>query len=331
MTGNNPSILITGANGFVGSRLCRTFHEQGFAVIAGVRRQANLSLLDGLKIDYRYGDVTAPETLDAMVTGVDYVIHNAGVVKAKRAQTFFDINERGTRSLCEAVRKHNPGLKKLIYISSLAAVGPSAPGKPVTESCTPHPVTTYGRSKLAGERAALTYADRLPVVAIRPPGIYGPGDREVFTFFDTVNKGLRSVVGDPDRMIQLVHVDDLCYGVYKAVTGDSAPGEAYFVAENRGYTMGELVGLLAEASGKKTMPLRVPGWLFRVIGFVSEYAFKLVGATPMLTREKAGELLASWEVSTEKAKAAFGYESRIPFARGAADTFAWYRREGWLK
>ena len=192
-------------------------------------------------------------------------------------------------------------------------------------------MTTYGRSKLAGERAALSYADRLPVVAIRPPGIYGPGDREVFTFFDTVNKGLRSVVGDPDRMIQLVHVDDLCHGVYKAVTGDSVPGEAYFVAENRGYTMGELVGLLAEASGRKTMPLPVPGWLFRVIGFVSEYAFKLVGATPMLTREKAGELLASWEVSTEKAKAAFGYESRIPFPRGAADTFAWYRREGWLK
>lgn len=330
MVERQPTVLVTGANGFVGSRLCRMFLKDGWRVAAAVRKSSDLSLLGDLDVELRYGEITKPETLGPVVAGVDYAVHNAGIVKAKRAETFFAVNEGGTRAVFDALLQENPGVKKVVYISSLAAAGPSVDGRPVTEEDEPHPVTTYGKSKLAGERAALSYADRLPVVSLRPPGIYGPGDKEIFAFFQAIDRRLRPVVGDPSRKIQLVHVDDLCRAVLVALIGGSRSGEAYFAAENRAYTMKELVTLLVEAGGKRVVPFRVPGGLFKVIAFFSEYLFKLAGATPMLTREKARELLASWEISTAKAREDFGFESTIPFPTGARETFAWYRREGWL-
>lgn len=325
------SVLITGANGFIGSRLCRMFLERGFRVFAGVRRSANLTLLDGLDIELRYGDVNIADGLPAMVTGVDYIVHNAGVVKAKTPDTFFIVNEDGTRNLLNAIVTHNPSALRVVYMSSLAVAGPSLDGRPVSEKDKPHPITVYGRSKLAGERVALSFADRLRVVSIRPSGVYGPGDREIFTFFKTVYRGIRPSIGDVSRKLQLVHVDDLCRGVYRALVSDIAAGSVYFICENRAYEFHELTAILRDACGRRTtVTLPVPAFLFRGIAAISEALFKMVGATPMLTREKAGELLASWEVDTSRARKELGYESEIPFAEGARHTYDWYRREGWL-
>lgn len=330
MAEKRPSILITGANGFVGARLCRKFINEGFIVYAGVRRTADLSRLADLTVQLRYGDMVNPESLPEMVAGVDYIIHNAGVVKAKNNQTFFDINETGTENLLKATIDYNPNVRKFIYISSLAAAGPSNDGKPVTEADEPRPLTTYGQSKLAGERMALSYADKFSVLSIRPPGVYGPGDTEILPFFQTVKKGLKPFIGNCSRKLQLVHVDDLCRGIFMAMISDSNSGEIYFIADKDAYSMKELITNLQVAIGRSAIPIYIPSVLFKLIARLTQSISNLFGITPMLSVEKANELLASWEMSVDKAKQDFEFESEIKFVDGARETYQWYKKEGWI-
>jgi nucleoside-diphosphate-sugar epimerase len=331
MSQSGKSILITGANGFLGARLCRRFIEEGFQVYAGVRRSADLKLLEGLKVEFRNGDITLPETLPKMVKDVDYVVHCAGLVKAKAKARFFEVNERGSANLFDAIEKHNPAVKKVVYISSTAASGPAQNGIPVRENDEPQPITTYGRSKLAGERAALSYSKKYNVISIRPPGIYGPGDRETFPFFEAVYKKVKPIIGDGNRKLQLIEVDDLCLAIFLAVIKETPSGLICFAAEDKAYTMKELINTLGGACGRKGFRIHIPSMVFYFITFVVESASKVFGMTPMLTKEKADELLASWLVSTERAEKYLGFKSRIAFPEGAKLTYEWYVKEGWLK
>ena len=168
-------------------------------------------------------------------------------------------------------------------------------------------------------------------MALRAAGVYGPGDKEILAFFKTVHGRIKPYFGNIHRMLQLIHVDDLCDAVFQALLSRDNSGRVYFVAEKDANTMKHLIRLLEEAMNRHGFPLYIPAPLFYVIAFVSEWALRLVGETPMLTVEKAGELLASWEVSTERARNELGFVSQIPFAQGARDTYQWYVEHGWMK
>lgn len=323
------SVLITGANGFIGSRLCKTFYEQGFRVIAAVRKGCNVRLLGDLPVEFRFGDVAEAATVPDL-SEVDFIVHNAGVVKAKTREEFFRVNGQGTANLMAAVAQQNPQAVKVVYISSQAVAGPSIDGQPVRESDQPRPVTTYGKSKQAGEEAVLAYKDSINVAIARPSAVYGPGDKEVLTFFQVTNMHLKPLFGDTSRKLQLVHVDDLCRGIYLATVTPTRSGSIYHLAENHAYTLAEVIEMMQQAAGKWAMPLRIPSGLFRSVAAVSELGSKLFGVIPMLTREKCNELLGSWELATDRAKQELGFESKIPFEQGARETFAWYREHDWL-
>lgn len=322
-------MLITGANGFVGSRLCRKLIDEGYNVIAGVREGCDGTYLAPLDVEYRFGDVTKPETLTDMVAGMDYIVHSAGLVKATRQAMFYEVNQAGTRNLLDAAATL-PGLKKFILISSAAGSGPSDKNHPRTEDMPPEPLTTYGRSKVAGEREVLGFTDKVNSVIIRPPAIYGPGDKEMFAFFNIMNNRIKPYIGNLGRRLQLVHVDDLADGIVCALNAETKSGSIYFISEKESYSFGELVRILRRAVGRVALPIYIPGPLVKALAWLTEKTLKMFGKTPMFTVEKAEELLADWEVSVDKARDEIGFESKIPFAEGARETTYWYREEGWL-
>jgi dihydroflavonol-4-reductase len=323
------SVLITGANGFVGSRLCHRLLDDGFRVIAGVRQSANLCLLDGLDLEYRYGDIMRPETLPDMIKDADYIIHNAGLIKAKSREQFMTVNCQGTKNILQAVMQNKPP-KKFIYISSVSAAGPSMPNCPLTEDSPLHPLTDYGRSKAAAENEVIAAKDRINSTIIRPPAVYGPGDMESFTFFQILDNRIKPYLGNWKRRLHMVHVDDLCYGIFRAMKAETKSGSVYFIAESRGYSFGELVGYLRKATGRAALPVYMPGWVVKLAAFVTEKTMTAFGGTPMFTTEKANEILSGWELSVEKARKELGFQSQIPFPEGACQTIHWYREEGWL-
>jgi nucleoside-diphosphate-sugar epimerase len=148
--------------------------------------------------------------------------------------------------------------------------------------------------------------------------------------FKAVYLHLKPLIGDSNRKLQLVHVDDLCDGIAKALKAKVMSGSVYFIAEKDAYAYRELISILVAASGRWTLPLLLPSPLFRVVASVSEFAFRAVGVTPLLTREKAGELNSSWEMDTSRARLELGFNSQIGFAEGARQTYDWYIKHGWL-
>ena len=149
--GSPPKVLVTGGNGFLGSHLVEALIRRGYRVRCLVRRTSDLRWIQGLRVEYVHGNLADLTSLSRAVQGVDYVYHSAGVIKALKPETYYRVNRDGTRNLLQVCSDSRENFKKFIYVSSLAAVGPSPNGRPLREESCPRPVSDYGRSKLEGE------------------------------------------------------------------------------------------------------------------------------------------------------------------------------------
>jgi nucleoside-diphosphate-sugar epimerase len=330
MQGEIKTILVTGANGFIGSRVCRLLSASGYAIRIICRESSDLSLLSDIPHTKRIADITKPDSLISAVTGVDFIIHLAGLVKAKKKEAYFRINHQGTMNLLNAVKNHNIDLKRFVLISSTAAYGPSF-GKPRSEDDPAQPVTTYGQSKLAGEEAAEPYFDIFPITILRPPGVYGPGDKAIFTLFDTVNKGIRPYMAGGKNRVQLIYVDDLADAIKCAIESSTASGQAYIIADGEPHTIREMLDEIGRLLNKKGIGILIPLSFLKGLALFSEFLFRALGRTPHFSREKVKELTADWEFDVSKAKDELGFEARTNFTQGARLAIEWYRKKGWLK
>ncbi|MEZ5360636.1 MAG: SDR family NAD(P)-dependent oxidoreductase [Candidatus Zixiibacteriota bacterium] len=324
------TVTITGANGFIGSRVCRLLAANGYAIRIVCRKTSDLTQLADIPYTKIFADITDPDSLHAAVENTDYIVHLAGLVKAKTADDYFRVNQGGTVNLLNAVKNCNLSLKKFVLISSLAAFGPSD-DRPRKEDDAPNPLTTYGRSKLAGEESIQSYSDIIPITVLRPPGVYGPGDTEIFTLFDIVNKGFRPYMKGGHNKIQLVYVDDLAMAIKLAMETPKSRGRAYQIAHAEAHSSRDMLNGIGELLGKKGIGITIPGWLLNCIALLSELFFRLIGHTPHFSREKVRELTTNWELDVSRAKDELGFEAAVDFKTGAAQTIDWYRREGWLK
>jgi nucleoside-diphosphate-sugar epimerase len=264
------------------------------------------------------------------VNGVETVIHLAAVTRARSEKEYFQVNTDGTRNLVNTLRMMDPRPRRLVYVSSLAAAGPSVDGVPVDVYDVPRPITSYGRSKLAGEAECLTIANEMEVLILRPPAVYGPGDRDLFRCFQMATRGILPVPTGPTRWLQFIHVHDLINALLCAITAEQASG-VYHVAEPQPYAWGQITDWLAKAVGRQVRAVRVPQWSIRAAAAVSEFGAAMIGRATIFNREKAEELLApGWLCETEAVKRDLGFEVRIPLPQGLVGTASWYREHGWL-
>ena len=323
-------VLITGGTGFVGSHLVETLASQPFSLRALVRKQSDAERLSAMGVECIRGDLNDPLALARAVEGVEVVFHVAAVTKA-RTQTIYDkINAEGTRALVTAIQAATTRPRRLVYLSSLAAVGPARNGRPVGLDDVPQPLTAYGRSKLAGEDACLAVADQMDVVTLRPPAVYGPRDRDFFLFFVWAMRGVLAIPTGGDRLLQLIHVHDLVDALIRAATLARAAG-IYHIAEARSYAWRDVVNWIAKAVGKRVRTVRVPHWLVQAAASVSEFGAATLGKETIFNRDKARELLApGWLCETAAAQQGLCFEARIALPEGLSSTAAWYRQQGWL-
>lgn len=323
-------VLLTGATGFVGSHVADAFVRDGFQVRALVRSPARAVALAPLGAELVTGSLEDAAALAAAVQGVDVIVHMAALTHARSEREFHKVNVEGTRRLLDSALAAATPPRRFVYLSSLAAAGPAIDGRPVCAADAARPLTAYGRSKLAGELVSMEMADRIEVVILRAPAVYGPRDTDLFHFFRIARRGLIPVPTGPARPLQMVHVEDLARALVRAARAEAAAG-VYHAAEARAYAWEEVGRMVSDAVGRSARVLRVPAGLISGLAAVSEAAAATLGRSSIFNRDKARELLApGWLCETESARADLNFEAGIPLADGLRSTAQWYREQGWL-
>ena len=326
-------VLLTGGSGFLGSWVAEQLTAEGHAVRALVRPTSDKRALEKLPgVEFATGAVEERRSLTAAVAGVDAIVHAAGIVKARKPADFFAVNAQGTKNLLDAALARG-GIRRFVYVSSLAAMGPSADGQPLSESAEPRPVTHYGRSKLEAERAVLAVGGRMPVTVIRPPMIYGPRDRETLAFFTSIQNGVLPMMGDGTNTLSVIYVEDCAAAVVRAATAQGAPsGKAYFVEDGAVYVWREALKDLETAVGKRAfLRVGVPMPLIKVAAAATQVWGALTNSAQMLTLDKVKELTQQhWVCSGDGARRDLGWTAKVRWQQGLQNTVKWYREQGWL-
>ncbi len=253
------------------------------------------------------GDLAAPADLCA---GADAVIHIAGTINAPDRAAFDAGNVAGTASIVAAA--HAAGVRRFVHVSSLAAREPG--------------LSDYGASKAAAEDVVV--ASGLDAAIVRPPGVYGPGDRETLPVFQMVARGL-AVLPGPGRF-SLVEVGDLA-AVLLGVAASGFGGLAEVDDGHGGYSHAELALAIGDALGRRPRLLTLPGGGLRVGAMVATAWARLRGELPKLSHDRARYLAhPDWAADPALALPPDVRGVPVPLHQGLARTVAWYRAHGWL-
>jgi 2-alkyl-3-oxoalkanoate reductase len=323
-------VLVTGASGFLGGHVAELLSKRGDHVRALVRKTSNRKHLASLpNVELFEGSVEDVDRIAEAVTGVDAVVHSAGLIKARSTDEFFAVNVGGTSNLVEAARRRP--LKRFVLISSLEACGPSADGQPVSAE-QESPVTAYGRSKLAAEKVVLSAKDDIPVVILRPGAIYGPRDGEILEAFKSIQRGLLPLIAGGEAKGMWIYATDCASACVCAIDADRPSGRVYFVDDGCGpMEQRQMLADAEHAIGKRAvLRASLPVPLLMAVARGVE-AFGRVSNRPvMLTREKANMLLQHWVCSSEETRRDLGWAPTVLWPDGVKLAVHWYRDNGWL-
>ena len=305
MNGGNATLAITGGTGFVGKHLIRMAREAGYGIRALTRQPQSAD--EG--IHWVEGALDQPESLRALCEGAAAVVHIAGLINGSRT-AFEAVNAGGTANMIEAGEA--AGVRRFIHISSLAAREPD--------------LSAYGWSKAEAER--IVQASDLDWTIIRPPAVFGPGDRETLELFKMARRGF--VALPPRGRFSVIHVEDLCRLILSLIDAPESIGATYEPDDGRegGWDNRHFARTLGRLFGKRATTLALPRLVLR-------------GASGLdrLVRRDRAKLTADrvsyfchpdWVARAERRPPADLWQPQVRTPTGLKATAEWYRNEGWL-
>ena len=322
--------LITGATGFIGSHLRRELQRSGWEVAALVRSAASAQALRDEGIQVLEGDLTAPSSLKGIGSGVDVVFHLAAQLNLHGvAASEYSKNSDGTRNLIDALRLSS--ISRFISVSSIAAIGIRNVHK-IDESFPCSPDLPYGVSKLRADKVQLDAhrKDGFPAIILRPPTVYGPGERYNFlSLCRAIQSGRFLLIGDGRNRIDFCWVGNLVNALVLAAEKGS-PGEVYFVADDPVLSFAETVTTIGSLVGRPVHPLRLPVSLAFAASLPLAAMGRLTGRSVPLNPKRVRTMVSDMCFDLSKIRTHLGFANSGTFSENAARTIEWYRDEGLL-
>lgn len=329
-------VWFTGASGFIGKNFINNFDATKYDLVVFARESSvvinqtknpikilrvNFEDVDDLKVKF--------DLLKAQDRKPDFVVYNLGLTQALRSSKYFDVNVGLSKNFFNTLLSCDLKPEKIIYISSLAAVGPVAFEEKIDESTAPKPVTFYGESKLEAEKYLLQSFSNL--IILRPTAVYGKFDFNTLKIFRAINSGFEIYFGNKKQVLSFIHVDDLVRAIFNSIESRTDSG-IFNISDGHCYCIEDYYSAIKFALGKNTFRIVLPKFTLRMAGVISEIISLVQGKTSILTLDKTNELLAqSWCCDIAEATRKIGFSPKITLTEGLNSSVNWFKDNGYLK
>jgi nucleoside-diphosphate-sugar epimerase len=324
-----PTALVTGANGFTASYVCRQLIEKGYKVRGLVRKNADMKLIEGVPVEFHYTDLAVDKDISSAMEGIDVVYHTAAAFRTENVprKYFWDVNVEGTRNLLAAAK--TAGVKKFVHLSTVGVQG-DIENPPAKEDYRYSPGDYYQESKVEGEKLVLQFyqKEQLPIAIVRPFGIYGPGDTRFLKLFKHIYNGKFRMIGSGNVLYQMTYVEDLARGLILAGEKNESIGEIVAIGGDEYLTLNDLVEKISKLLNKPVPKFKIPLWPVWFGALLCEIVCKPFGISPPIYRRRIDFFVKDRAFDISKAKRLLGYQPKVPLDEGLKITADWYKKKG---
>lgn len=309
---NGQKIALTGATGFLGGHVLRALVSEGYSVKALTRTPKQSTDT----VEWIDGSLTDEASLGKLVAGCNILLHLAGLTKALSRDIFFDINVSGSKTLFKAAQ--TAGVSHVIHVSSLSAREPR--------------LSHYGASKAGTELLLTARKWTFSWTIVRPPAIYGPGDKEILKLLKATHFGLLPAPGSVKNRFSMIHASDLAAAL--VVLCDKSNGQAIVEIDDGmagGYTVKDVAQALPKGDTKTAKAIPVPFPVLGSIGAINGLVARAINRPAMLTLSTAKYLChPDWTVKEPRRFKHASWSPQFDLKAGLLDTIEWYRKNDLL-
>ncbi len=301
-------IALTGATGFIGTALCGRLKSEGIRIRALCRDDRAARRAPEQAVRWISGSLEDTASLERLLKGSDTVIHCAGLVRGSEWQQFKKVNTDGVARLVRIVKQMHPS-PRFLLLSSLAAREPK--------------LSPHAASKRGGEEVLRSAGADLEWMILRPPAVYGPGDREIAPLLRMMCSGVTLQASPPTSRFAMIYIDDLTAAIAALIAKKDWNGSTFELHDGKsgGYDWREVAQTVARLTARPVRCFQLPPGLIRSAAALNLAAARLTGYAPMLTPGKVRELAhPDWTCDNAAIFKASGWRPRLTLGEGMKKT-----------
>jgi nucleoside-diphosphate-sugar epimerase len=325
--------LVIGGTGFIGSHLIEKLYQKGYKVKALARSSSNTSLLESWDIELCLGDILSLESLKEACLGQDIVFCLINIKPDNLSQKdykdkIYKIHIEGTNNLIEACKGNN--IKRIIYFSSVAAIGYKEGIKFYYEFTQENPKDAYGKAKLEAEKIlrASQEKNEIDVTILRPPGVFGERDLGALGKITSfVNKRIVPVMGNGSNRLNLTYVGNVVNQAILLAENSDSIGKTYITADQRPYSVNELINNVARALDIKVFKIHIPIWFIMFSMSVINFFSKIILKKKIINSESIKAIISERIFVSSRIFRELSYKQEYNLEIGVKRTIEWYKKE----